>query len=409
MPQNFLCPQRDQQFLMPVDMREWLPEDDLVFVVLDAVATMDLDVFRRSYRADGHGRAAFDPAMMVALLLYGYCQGERSSRVIERLCVRDVGYRVIGGGLYPDHATIARFRARHQEALGGLFSQVLRLLAGVGMVSLGKLSLDGTKLAGNAAQAASRTLPQIEGILAEAAKVDAAEDARYGQAAGEATPRTLASRTQRRERLAKARDRLAAEDQARRDGQQAKVAAWEAAAAAGARRGGRPAQEPRTNRNNTPPRANTTDPDTRVMKNQKGYLAGYNGQAVVTEHQVIVGAMLSQHPVDRTLLHPVLDSCRQQLTEAGTQRNCAPCWPTPATSARRISPAPSSRNYGYSHRLRKTRTGTPTHARVSVRCPLCPPPSGRPGGCATTAAGRTTSYEVAPLSRCSLRSRPARR
>jgi len=193
MPQNFLCPQRDQQFLMPVDMREWLPEDDLVFVVLDAVATMDLDVFRRSYRADGHGRAAFDPAMMVALLLYGYCQGERSSRVIERLCVRDVGYRVIGGGLHPDHATIARFRARHQEALGGLFSQVLRLLAGVGMVSLGKLSLDGTKLAGNAAQAASRTLPQIEGILAEAAKVDAAEDARYGQAAGEATPRTLAS------------------------------------------------------------------------------------------------------------------------------------------------------------------------------------------------------------------------
>ena len=317
MPQNFLCPQRDQQFLMPVDMREWLPEDDLVFVVLDAVATMDLDVFRRSYRADGHGRAAFDPAMMVALLLYGYCQGERSSRVIERLCVRDVGYRVIGGGLHPDHATIARFRARHQEALGGLFSQVLRLLAGVGMVSLGKLSLDGTKLAGNAAQAASRTLPQIEGILAEGAKVDAAEDARYGQAAGEATPRTLASRTQRRERLAKARDRLAAEDQARRDGQQAKVAAWEAAAAAGARRGGRPAQEPRTNRNNTPPRANTTDPDTRVMKNQKGYLAGYNGQAVVTEHQVIVGAMLSQHPVDRTLLHPVLDSCRQQLTEAG--------------------------------------------------------------------------------------------
>ena len=119
---------------MPVDMREWLPEDDLVFVVLDAVATMDPDLFRRSYRADGHGRAAFDPAMMVALLPYGYCQGERSSRVIERLSVRDVGYRVIGGGPHSDHATIARFRARHEDALGGLFSQVLRLLAGVGMV-----------------------------------------------------------------------------------------------------------------------------------------------------------------------------------------------------------------------------------------------------------------------------------
>ena len=137
MPQNFLCPQRDQPLLLPVDMREWLPEDDLVFVVLDAVATLDLGGFRRRYRADGHGRAAFDPEMMVALLLYGYCQGERSSRVIEKRCVRDVAYRVIAGGLHPDHATIARFRARHEEALGGLFSQVLRLLAAEGMVSLG--------------------------------------------------------------------------------------------------------------------------------------------------------------------------------------------------------------------------------------------------------------------------------
>jgi transposase len=109
-PQNFLYPQRDQPLLMPVDMREWLPEDDMVFVVLDAVATLDLGEFCRRYRADGHGRAAFDPEMMVALLLYGYCQGERSSRVIERRCVRDVGYRVITGGLRPDHATIARFR-----------------------------------------------------------------------------------------------------------------------------------------------------------------------------------------------------------------------------------------------------------------------------------------------------------
>jgi transposase len=316
-PQNFLYPQRDQQFLMPVDMRDWLPEDDLVFMVLDAVATLDLGVFRRWYRADGHGRAAFDPGMMVALLLHGYCQGERSSRVIERRCVRDVAYRVIVGGLHPDHATIARFRARHEAALGGLFSQVLQLLASEGMVSLGKVALDGTKLAGNAAMAANRTLPQIEKILTEAAQVDAAEDIRHGDAVGEPTPRALASRTDRRDRLAKARDRLAAEDQARHDAQRAKVAAWEAAAAARAPRGNRPADEPRVNRNNTEPKANITDLDVRVMKNQKGYVAGYNGQIVVTEQQVIVGVMLSQHPVDRTLLHPLLDVCCQQLTDAG--------------------------------------------------------------------------------------------
>ena len=319
MPQNFLCPQRDQPLLLPVDMREWLPEDDLVFIVLDAVATLDLGEFRRRYRADGHGRAAFDPEMMVALLLYGYCQGERSSRVIQKRCVRDVAYRVITGGLRPDHATIARFRAKHERVLGGLFSQVLRLLAAEGMVSLGLLSLDGTKLAGNAAQKANRTLPQIEKILAEAAAADAAEDARYGDALKTPAPRMLARRAERRERLARARDRLAAEDQARREAQRAKQEAWDAAAAAGKPRGGRrPGDEPpRANRAGTEPRANITDPDVRVMRNQKGYVAGYNGQAVVTAQQVIVGVMLSQHPAGRTLLHPVPGTCRQQLTQAG--------------------------------------------------------------------------------------------
>jgi transposase len=305
MPQNFLFPQRDQPLLLQVDMREWLSGDDLVFIVLDAVAALDLGEFRRRYRADGHGRAAFDPEMMVALLLYGYCQGERSSRVIEKRCVRDVAYRVIAGGLCPDHATIARIRARHEKALGGLFSQVPRLLAVEGMVSLGPLSLDGTKLAGNAAQKANRTLPQIEKVLEEAA---AAEDAADGGSRQPATPRALARRAGRRERLARARDRLAAEDKGRRDEQRAKQQAWDTAAAAGKRRG---------HRAGTEPRANITDPDVRVMRNQKGYVAGYNGQAVVTADPVIVAAMLSQHPVDRTLLHPLLDTCRQQLTQAG--------------------------------------------------------------------------------------------
>ena len=410
MPQNFLCPQRDQPLLMPVDMREWLPEDDLVFVVLDAVAALDLGEFRRRYRADGHGRAAFDPEMMVALLLYGYCQGERSSRVIEKRCVRDVGYRVIAGGLHPDHATIARFRARHQEALGGLFTQVLRLLAAEGMVALGTLSLDGTKLAGNAAQKANRTLPQIEKFLAEAAERDAAEDAQQSGSPQPATPRTLGRRAGRRERLAAARDRLAAEDQARRDAQRAKQDAWDAAAAAGKRRGRRPADDPpRANRAGTEPRANITDPDVRVMHNQKGYVAGYNGQLVVTAEQVIVGAMLSQHPVDRTLLHPLLDTCRQQLAEPASARSCAPCSPTPATPAKRPSPAASSRNCGWSSRSPRTRTSAaPAHPPGSVTWPSCPPPRERSGGCAITAAAPTTSYGRGQWNRCSARSRPAR-
>src|SRR5260370_35088100 len=126
MLQNFLSPQREQPLLLPVDMREWLPEDDLVFVVLDAVATLDLGEFRRRYRADGHGRAACDPEMMVALLLYGYCQGDRSSRVIGQRCIRDVGYRVIAGGLRPDPATTARVRPGHARAPGGAVSPLER-------------------------------------------------------------------------------------------------------------------------------------------------------------------------------------------------------------------------------------------------------------------------------------------
>jgi hypothetical protein len=172
-------------------------------------------------------------------------------------------------------------------------------------------------VAGNAAQKANRTLPQIEKILAEASAADAAEDAREASSPQPATPQALARRAERRERLARARDRLAEEDKARRQAQRAKQEAREAAAAAGKRRGHRPGDEPRANRAGTGPRADITDPDVRVMRNQKGYAAGYNGQAAVTADQVIAGAMLSQHPVDRTLLHPLLDQCRDQLAAAG--------------------------------------------------------------------------------------------
>jgi hypothetical protein len=234
--------------------------------------------------------------------------------------VCDVGYRVIAGGLHPDHATIARFRAWHEAALGGLFSQVLGLLAAEGMVALGKVSLGGTKLAGNASQKANKTLPQIGKLLAEAAVADAAEDAQLGGNPQPVTPRALARRAGRRERLAAARDRLAAEDTARREAQWARQEAWDAAVATGKQRGGRrPGDEPRKNRAGTEPRANTTDPDVRVMRHQKGYVAGCNGQLVVTAQHVIAGAMLSQHPVDHTLLQPALDTCRRQLAEAGIQ------------------------------------------------------------------------------------------
>src|SRR4051812_7215604 len=119
MGQNFVACDREQAFLLPVSLRDWLAEDHLAWFVLDAVAEMDLGALFAAYRADGWGRAAHDPAMMVALLVYGYAVGERSSRQVERRCREDVAFRVITANQAPDHATIARFRVRHPDALAG--------------------------------------------------------------------------------------------------------------------------------------------------------------------------------------------------------------------------------------------------------------------------------------------------
>src|SRR5215210_3886141 len=129
MGQNFIACDREQELLLPPSLRDWLPADHLAWFVLDAVDALDLAPFFAAYRADGWGRAAHDPAMMVALTVYAYAVGERSSRAIEKRCREDVAFRVIAANLAPDHATIARFRVRHQDALADLFDQVLSLCA----------------------------------------------------------------------------------------------------------------------------------------------------------------------------------------------------------------------------------------------------------------------------------------
>lgn len=187
--------------------------------VLDVVAEMDLSAIYGEYRADGHGRAAFDPAMIVALLLYAYAVGERSSRVIERRCRVDVAFRVITASQVPEHATIARFRMRNEQALSELFAQMLGLCARGGLVSLGVIALDGTKLAANASWAANRSYEQIAGeLLAEAELVDRAEDEQFGQARGDELPPEMADRGSRRAWLQEAKRQIESEHQAVQDG-----------------------------------------------------------------------------------------------------------------------------------------------------------------------------------------------
>src|SRR5215207_5056802 len=153
----------------------------LAWFVIDAVAEMDLDGFYAAYRVDGRSRPAYDPAMMVALLLYAYARGVRSSRVIERACDEDVAFRVLAAQQRPDHATIARFVERHQEAIAGLFGEVLSLCAKQGLASVGVIAIDGTKVQANASRNANMDYEQLaRETLEEAKAVDAAEDELYG-------------------------------------------------------------------------------------------------------------------------------------------------------------------------------------------------------------------------------------
>src|SRR6059058_2859653 len=174
---SFIACDREQSFLMPPDVREWLPENRLAWFVLAAVDEMDLWDFYAAYRVDGRSRPAYEPAMMVALLLYAYARGIRSSRVIERACVEDVAFRVIAAQQQPDHATIARFIANHQEALAGLFGEVLVLCARGGLAKVGVIAIDGTKVEANASRNENMDYEQLaREIIEESIATDAAED-----------------------------------------------------------------------------------------------------------------------------------------------------------------------------------------------------------------------------------------
>ena len=194
---------------MPPSLTDWLPEDHLVWTVLGSVEQMDLDGFYGAYRANGQGRAAYDPAAMVALLLYSYSVGLRSSRQIERACRGDVAFKVITAMAVPDHSTIAEFRRRHEAAIGELFVSVLGLCGEAGLVQVGEISVDGTRMRANASRDRNRGYESIvTEILAEAERVDREEDERYGDARGDELPEPLRTREGRRAALKAARERL---------------------------------------------------------------------------------------------------------------------------------------------------------------------------------------------------------
>jgi transposase len=343
MSQNFIACDRDQELLLPPNLKEWLPEDHLAWFVLATTEEMDLSAFYRAYRNDGHGRAAHEPGMMLALLLYAYCKGQRSSRVIERECVEDVAYRVIAANQRPDHTTIARFRQRHEAALADLFSQVLELCAEAGLVKVGLIAIDGTKVHANASQHAARDYEQLaREILAEADRVDREEDEQFGEARGDELPpefqtahgrkgwlreakqRLDAKRAEEAKPIARSRPERLRESKRRLEEELATEQrandAYETYRARGVMKDGRrfgggnkPYQPPETPAG----KVNVTDPDSRNVKTPRGYMQGYNVQAAATEQQIVIAAEVTIASSDFGHLQPMVSATQTELQAAG--------------------------------------------------------------------------------------------
>jgi transposase len=315
----------DQLLLLPPDMREWLPEDHLVWFVRDVVAELDLRAILAAYDGSRGGQPAYDPTMMTALLVYAYCVGMASSRKIERATYENVPFRVLAADQHPDHDTIAAFRHRHLEALGDLFVQVLQLCQRAGLVKLGRVALDGTKMKANASRHKAMSYGRMAGeiarleaevakLLAEAEAVDQAEDALYGKGKrGDELPAELKRRTDRLAKIRKAKAELEAEARQRAAAEQAeyekKVEARDARGGAGKPpRKPDPTPDPKAQRN-------FTDGDSRIMPiSTGGFQQCYNCQAAVDDKaQVIVAAEVTQSPIDMNELEPLVKAMERNL------------------------------------------------------------------------------------------------
>jgi transposase len=331
---NFTDSSRDQMYLMPPSLREWLPPDHLAWFLLDACNGFDLKPFLAEYREDGRGQKAHHPQIMIPVLLYGYCQGERSSRQLERLCKEHVAYRILAANTQPDHCAFWRFRQRHAEALKGLFVEILSLCATAGLVKVGTIALDGTKMKANASRQANRTEKALEDEMAkifqEAAARDAEEDALYGaNRRGDELPEELRNPQSRFQRLKECRDRLNQEKEQAREAQEEKLqkrAAQEEATGLKVR-GRKPKAPEQIVSEKEKRQANATDPESRLLKSNTGqdFIQGYNAQAAVNEAQVIVAQHLTQDENDLHQLHPMLALVDECLEEVGIEERPNVC------------------------------------------------------------------------------------
>jgi len=335
-----------------VSPREVLPEDDLVFFLLDIVPQIDLSAFHAYYADERRGQPPFDVTMMVTLLVYGYCVGVRSSRKIAAACQRNLAFRAIVGDRPPDFRTISDFRKIHLAAFEKLFVEVLRLAGELGMVKLGNLSTDGTKMGANASRhkamsygymgkEIARLQAEIKELLEQAEQMDAEEDAALGSRRGDELPDELKRREQRLAKIEEAKARLeaeaaarAAEEQRRRDADQA-----QREAEGRKRRGKEPAPIDPTPE--TKAQTNFTDPEAKIMKqSNKGFDYSFNAQAVVdAEAQIIVAAHVTTQANDKQQAVPMAQAALANVEAAGIEK--------PKDANGESKPIPNTADSGY--------------------------------------------------------------
>ena len=337
MGKSFLPDQVNQTLLFPPSLHDWLPEGHLARFLVDVVVALDLSAIYASYEErDGRGGSAYAPEMMLRVLLYGYATGVYSSRKIEARTYEDVAFRYLCGDQHPDHDTFAEFRKRYVEALAGLFTQALLLCEKAGLVKLGHVAIDGTKIKANASkhkaqsyarmgQIEARLKQEIEALLKQAEDVDAAEDAHYGKGKrGDELPEELARRESRLKKIQQAKAELEQEAREKAEHERAEAEAKLAKRREEQQRTGKkkPGREPRVpDPDKAQPEAtaqrNFTDPESRIMPdgaNKGSFLQGYNAQAAVdSAAQVIVAADVTQETVDNRQLLPMLHQVEENL------------------------------------------------------------------------------------------------
>jgi len=304
-----------QMLLMPVALQEWLPPDHLIYFIDDVVEHVDLSAIMRRYEAEERGYPPYHPRMMVKLLLYAYCIGVPSSRKIEKRLHEDVAFRVLAANNAPDFKTIADFRKNHLDALASLFVEVLKLCQKAGLVKLGHVALDGTKVKANASkhkamsygrmkQEEGRLKAEIEELLRRAQAVDEAEDSQYGKdKRGDELPRELAFRESRLEKIREAKAAIEAE--AQEEAEQARPK--------GKHRPGVPDEKAQRN---------FTDPESGIMPAPGGkhFIQAYNAQAAVdSANQVIVAAELTNRPSDKGQVEPVMEAVKANVGQLPRQ------------------------------------------------------------------------------------------